>query len=168
MRRSVVLSAVAALLASLGVVLAGVVLPTGELAVGRPPVRAAARTDPAASVLGAWDRRRAAAYEIGSVRALRSLYVAGSRAGRADLRLLGGYLARGFVVRGMRMQLLAVSVLDRDETTWRLRVTDRLTGAVAVGGRGEVALPADAPSTRTVTLVRGRYARWTVSEVSSG
>ena len=168
MRRSVVLSAVAALLASLGVVLAGVVARTGGSAVGRPPVPAAVRADPAATVLCAWDRRRAAAYEVGSVRALRSLYVVGSSAGRADARLLGAYLARGFVVRGMRMQLLTVTVLHHDETTWRLRVTDRLTGAVAVGGAGEVALPTDAPTARTLTLVRGRDTRWRVSQVSSG
>ena len=53
------------------------------------PTPVAVPTDaPAAERLRAWDAQRSAAYAAGSVRMLRDLYVAGSRAGRADVRLL--------------------------------------------------------------------------------
>jgi hypothetical protein len=168
-RPLIVLAAAAAALTTSGTVVIGS-LHVDAPARGDPPLPVAARPDPAADVLRAWDRRRAAAYASGSVGALRSLYVARSSAGRADVRVLRGYRTRGLVVRGMRMQVLSLAVLQRDDATWRLRVTDRLTGAVAVrpSRGGEVVLPDDAPSTRTVTLVRGDDGVWRVSEVSSG
>ncbi|NUR06996.1 MAG: hypothetical protein HOQ45_08305, partial [Nocardioidaceae bacterium] len=113
----------------------------------------------------AWDERRAAAWAQGSEAGLRSLYVAGSRAGAADVRLLRGYLARGYVVRGLRTQLLELLVLDRSSSRWRLRVTDRLAAAVAVHGSTRLPLPRDGPSTRDVVLVRAEGS-WRVASVT--
>ena len=47
-------------------------------------------------------------------------------------QLLRRYLARGLVVRHLRMQLFAVHVLQRTGGTLRVRVTDRVAGGVAV------------------------------------
>jgi hypothetical protein len=120
---------------------------------------------PALTALREWDRRRAVAYARGSSRMLRDLYVPHARAGRADVAVLEGYRARGLRVAGMRMQLLAVTVLAGTDDTLRLRVTDRLRGAIAVGQRHRFVLPTDAASTRTVTLRRGPAGRWRVAAV---
>jgi hypothetical protein len=134
---------------------------------------AAALDVPAADVLRAWDEQRAAAYAAGSVRQLRQLYVARSAAARADVHVLTGYRRRGFVVEGMRTQVLALRVLDERPRRLRLEVTDRLDGAVAVAvgvGVGEgagrrVALPRDRPDTRALTLRRGADGAWRVLSV---
>lgn len=89
----------------------------------------------------------------------------GSRAGTADVRTLSAYLARGLRVEGMRMQLLAVTVLEERPGRIRLQVTDRLTGAVAVDPQGRVRLPSDSASARVVVLVRSD-AGWQVAGVS--
>jgi len=123
------------------------------------------RTGEALAALREWDRRRAVAYARGSSRMLRELYVPRSRAGDADAAVLEKYRARGLRVNGMHMQLLAVTVLAGKADTLRLRVTDRLRGAVAVGPRGRFVLPADRASTRTVTMRRGRDGRWRVASV---
>ena len=86
--------------------------------------------------------------------ALRRLYVAGSAAGRADVRLLRRYLARGLVVRQLRMQVFAFHVIRRDAGILRVRVTDRVAGGVAVAGRHRLRLPVDRPTTRTIVLRR--------------
>lgn len=138
----------------------------------------AAGGDPASSapeiaVLTGWDRRRAAAYSAGDTDALRALYRPGSATGSADLALLESYADRGLRVRDMRMQLLAVDVVDSGPRRVVLDVTDRLVGAVAVregdGGqrRAEdpesVALPADRPDRRRVVLLLLDGA-WVVAE----
>lgn len=135
-------------------------------AVATPAVRAAPTRSRASAVLHRWDRGRAEAFAAGDLAALRRLYVPGSAAGTADARTLRAYLERGLRVEGMRMQLLAVEVLEERPGRIRLRVTDRLTGAVAVGPRGRVRLPSDAASTRVVELVR-RDAGWQVASVSA-
>lgn len=119
----------------------------------------------AAAVLHSWDRRRAAAYAAGDPAALRRLYARGSTAADADLRVLRGYLRRGLRVEAMRMQLLDVTVLDRSRGLLRLRCTDRLVGAVAVGAAGRQPLPRDRASTRVLTLVRDRGGAWRVRSV---
>lgn len=126
----------------------------------RPP---GAGARPGVEVLREWDEARAAAYATGSVASLRELYAAG--AGASDVRLLRSYVRRGYRVEGMRMQLLAVRVLTERPGCWRLRVTDRLTGAQAVGYGERLALPRDRASTRTVRLERGRDDRWRVVSV---
>jgi hypothetical protein len=108
----------------------------------------------AAAVLREWDERRAAAYAAGAVAALRSLYQPGSVVARADVRLLKGYLDRGLVVTGMRMQVLSLEVQRATGSLLRVRVTDRLVGAEARGSTGVLPLPRDSPTTRVVTLRR--------------
>jgi len=129
---------------------------------------AAAASFPASDVLRRWDRARARAFAEGDVEALQSLYVAGSAAGTSDVRLLKAYLRRGLRVEGMRMQLLTLEVLREEPTRLRLLVTDRLTGAVAVGHGSRTHLPEDKASTRVVELRRSRPgAEWRVARVSS-
>jgi hypothetical protein len=130
-------------------------------------VEAPARSLPAVDVLAHWDRRRAHAYATGDVAALRALYVRGSAAGTADVAMLRSYTRRGLRVEGMRMQLLGVQVLGRGRQRWRLRVTDRLHGAVAVGTGHRLPLPRDRASTRVVTLRLGGGS-WKVVSVVTG
>ena len=135
-------------------------------AAGALVATAPTRSVPAVDVLHRWDLARARAYAAGDVAGLRALYVSGSSAGTTDARLLRSYETRGLRVQGMRMQLLAVQVLAHSPHRWRLRVTDRLTGAVAVGGGVRQPLPRDRASTRVVTLRRtSRRAPWQVASV---
>ena len=130
----------------------------------RPPV--AVPTDlPAAEVLRSWDAQRAAAYAAGSVRMLRDLYVAGSRAGRADLRLLRAWTGRGLRVEGLRTQVLGLGVVSQRPDRLVLRVTDRLVAGEAVGEAGVTRLPRDRADTRILTLARGSDGAWRVAAV---
>lgn len=130
-----------------GVSTGSVAEPAGAVPAAQPGVE-----DDAVLVLREWDEARAAAYAVGSLPALRRLYVEGSAAGRADVRMLRAYVDRGLVVRGMRMQVLSVEVVSRTATTLRLRVTDRLVGAVAVAGETTYPLPADSADDRVLDL----------------
>jgi hypothetical protein len=144
----------------------GAVGPRPEAAAG-PVVTAEPTTLPASDVLRGWDQARSRAFAEGDVAALRRLYVDGSDAGTSDARLLRSYLARGLRVEGMRMQLLALEVLDQDPRRLRVRVTDRLTGAVAVGRDSRTRLPRDQATTRVVELRRaGPGSAWRVAAVS--
>jgi hypothetical protein len=161
---------------------AGVLLAVTALAAGcssepagRPPAPEAAVVSdapaavsaprfPASDVLRGWDCARSEAFAAGDVAALRRLYVPGSAAGTSDVRLLRGYLRRGLRVEGMRMQLLAVTVLARRPTALRVRVTDRLVGAVAAGDGVREPLPHDRASTRVIALRRDG-GRWRVASV---
>ena len=168
MTRSRLLFVVALVVLALMLVVA--VLRTGDRPRRDPslasrPVPAVPAEAPATDLLRAWDVQRSAAYAAGSSRMLRDLYVAGSGAGAADVRLLREYRERGYRVVGMRMQLLALRVLEEQPARLRLRVTDRLDGAVAVRDRRRLALPRDLPSTRTVTMVRGADGAWRVGTV---
>lgn len=115
----------------------------------------------AADVLRAWDAARARAWAVGDVAALRDLYV--DRAGVADVRLLRRYADRGLRVEGLTTQLLAVTVLEHAPGRWRLRVTDRLAGGVAVRDGRRVRLPRDEPDTHVVVLTREEGGRWRVA-----
>lgn len=119
---------------------------------------------PAVDVLRAWDTSRAQAYAAGDAAALSSLYVAGSTAGTTDVRLLRSYAGRGLRVEGMSMQILAVVVLARSRGRWRLQVTDRLFGAVAVSERARAVLPRDQASSHVVTMLL-RAGVWKVASV---
>ena len=119
---------------------------------------------PAVDVLRGWDLSRAHAYAHGDAEALRSLYVAGSVAGTTDVRLLRSYAGRGLRVEGMKMQILAVDVLAHSQSRWRIRVTDRLFRAVAVGNGARVVLPRDQASTRVVAMLL-RAGAWRVASV---
>jgi hypothetical protein len=133
------------------------------------PVPAAARGRAAAdgvalARLRAWDERRGAAWASGDRAALRALYVPGSLAGRHDLAMLDAWTSRGLRVRGLRMQVLAARARVLRDHRVVVRVTDRVARAVAVGPGVRRALPRDAPSTRTVELVRAA-GRWRVAAV---
>lgn len=130
---------------------------------GPQAVSAAARTGPAA-VLAEWDARRARAWARGDPRALRDLYVTGSGAGAADVRLLRRYARRGLRVTGLQTQVLDLRVTTQRPDRLDLLVTDRLVGGVAVGSGTEVPLPRDLPSRRRVVLVRVD-GEWLVSRV---
>jgi hypothetical protein len=111
----------------------------------------------AVAVLHDWDARRADAWATGDPAALSRLYTAASAAGRADVRLLQRYRARGLVVRGLRMQVLRVRVLVARPDRLRLEVTDRLSAATAVRASDRAAgrrLPVDRPSTHELLLRR--------------
>ena len=151
----------------LGGLLAVGVVRAGEQQVPRESVPAAsAPTGPSQlAVLREWDRRRARAYAAGSPSMLRDLYVQGSTAGASDVRLLRDYRARGFRVVGMRMQVLSAAVLEESRDRVRVRVTDRLHDAVAVGNGRRITLPRDQATERVVTLTRGRDGRWVVVAV---
>ena len=136
----------------------------GPEAAPGPVVTGAARL-PASDVLRKWDQARSRAFAEGDVAALRRLYVDGSDAGTSDARLLRAYQRRGLRVEGMRMQLLALEVLDRGPRRLRVLVTDRLTGAVAVGHDGRTRLPRDQATTRVVELRRGPDDVWRMGSV---
>ena len=130
------------------------------------PTWAPVAESPASDALRRWDRRRAAAYAGGDVSALRALYGAGAGAAGQDLRMLRAYTRRGLRVEGMRMQLLEVQVLVERPDRYRLRVTDRLVGAVAVDSGTRWRLPRDRASTRLITLERASAdAPWLVAAV---
>jgi hypothetical protein len=117
-------------------------------------------------VLHRWDRARARAWASGDPAALGRLYVDGSRAGRADTRLLRRYLARGLVVRRMAMQVLAVRPLHSGPDRIRVVVTDRLAGGVAVADDREMPLPGGAASSRLLVLEH-EDGGWRVASVVS-
>lgn len=127
----------------------------------RPTGKGQVAAGPAA-ILAAWDELRAAAWAEGDAEALAGLYADGSRAGRADVRLLRHYRQRGLTVEGLATQVLALEVLGRSRARLELLVTDRLVGGEAVGGATPVPLPADRASTRRIVLVR-EGAAWVVA-----
>lgn len=108
----------------------------------------------AAAVLHDWDERRAAAWEAGDARALRSLYAPGSAAGRADVRMLRTWLRRGARVEDMETQLRCVAVRRSRPGRLVLVVTDQV---VNVG--------ADRPSTWRLSLSH-QHGRWRMDQVS--
>lgn len=137
--------------------------PRPQLVAARPANEAVPQDDGLA-VLHDWDRRRAQAWADGDPWALRRLYTRASAAGRRDLAMLGRWTDRGLVVRGMAMQVLDARVREHTADRIVVVVTDRLTGAVAVGPGVRRELPADLASTRMVTL-RRVTGEWRVSKV---
>lgn len=142
-----------------------------DRAAAPPAARAPAAAGPAAplrtvaqTILRSWDERRAEAWARGDGAALARLYVRGSAAGRRDLAMLRRWSARGLVVEGLRVQLLAVEVWSWTPGRLALEVTDRLAGGTAVGRDTRVALPVDAATTRVLVL-RRVAGEWRVSRV---
>jgi hypothetical protein len=127
------------------------------------PAPRAALTD-ALEVLHAWDARRARAWAEADPDALGALYVRGSEAGRADVRLLRSYEQRGVVVRRLVTQVFAVRVQGRDATTLRLSVFDRVAGGEMVHAGQTTELRSSRPVTRTITF-RHVSGSWRVSGV---
>lgn len=130
------------------------------------PITSGVGQPPALAVLQDWDRRRAAAWADADPRALARLYVPGSSAGASDVALLRRYRARGYAVRGMRMQVLAARVLVLRPRLVRVEVTDRLAGATAVDASEHV-LPTDAATTRVLVL-RRVGGEWLMARVLAG
>jgi hypothetical protein len=163
-------------LAGLGLAFTAAVVSFGHGTPSRPAVSTSggesvetvAAEVPELAVLRRWDERRARAYAAGDLAGLRRLYVPGSTAGTADARLLRSYRQRDLRVVGMRMQVLAVDVTRQARTFLRIRVTDRLADAVAVGHRRRLTLPVDRASTHVVTLRRGPGHGWRMVSVLDG
>jgi hypothetical protein len=125
---------------------------------------AASPTARALAVLRVWDRRRAAAWAEDDAVALRSLYVRGSTTARRDVAMLAAYERRGFRVRNLRRQVLAVRVRRSRPRLLTMVVTDRLVDATVSRAGVRTALPESRPATRRIGLRRvGR--RWRVVEV---
>lgn len=116
-------------------------------------------------VLHGWDARRSRAWAAGDAQALGSLYVRGSAAGRADVRLLRAYGARGVVVRRIQTQVFAVRVLHRDIRTLGLRVFDRVAGGELVLDGHATALRSSRPVTRNIEF-RRVTGEWRVVAIS--
>ena len=119
----------------------------------------------ALDVLHTWDASRARAWADSDTEALRSLYVRGSAAGRADVRLLRAYRARGLVVRRLVTQVFAATVRHSDTSVVLLEVSDRVAGGVVRGHSRATVLPSSLPVTRTIELRRGTDG-WRVAAVS--
>jgi len=119
----------------------------------------------ALEVLHGWDTDRARAWAQADLMALRALYVRGSGAGRADVRLLRAYRARGLVVRRLETQVFAVRVLRTTDASLRLRVFDRVAGGVVLDNGQVTPLRSSRPVTRTITF-RLDSGSWRVSEIS--
>lgn len=136
-------------------------------AVGRDAPRpVAGAVGPAhVEVLRGWDRRRAQAWSDGDPAALRRLYVAGSAAGRRDVRMLRRYRDRGLRVEGLETQLVRVALVEEEPDRLLLDVVDRVTAAEVVGEGLRRALPQDQPSRRIVEL-RRQDGSWLVGEVT--
>lgn len=120
----------------------------------------------ALSALRQWDASRAAAWAGGDVPALRELYTRSSEAGRRDVSMLRRWVERGLRVQGMQMQVLDSAVVEESAVRMVVRVTDRLTGAVAVGRGRRVVLPGDGVSSRRIML-RRVAGQWRVAAVTS-
>ena len=120
----------------------------------------------ASAVLHDWDDRRTRAWASADPHALRSLYVPGSAAGRADAAMLQAWHRRGLRVVGMRMQVLDLDVRRASDERLDLVVTDRLVGAVTVGPGVRLPLPRDGFTTRHLVLVRDG-GRWRVRQASA-
>ncbi|MGK2875367.1 MAG: hypothetical protein ACSLEW_06960 [Nocardioides sp.] len=136
---------------------------TPQASAPQASAQAGARVD-AASVLRAWDQARSQAWARGDARTLRRLYAEDSDAGRADVRHLKRWEAAGLRVDGLVAEVLDLEVLAQEPGRWVLRVTDRVTGGVAVGGGVRIPLPDDQASTRTVVLVEAGSG-WRVGSV---
>jgi hypothetical protein len=117
------------------------------------------------AVLHAWDARRARAWALSDAHGLRALYVRGSRAGQADVRLLRAYTARRLVVRRLVTQVLEVRVLERTPHTMTLRVVDLVAGGVVTRDDRARALGTTRPVRRTIVF-RHADGRWQVESVS--
>ncbi|MCW2757699.1 MAG: hypothetical protein JWO46_1445 [Nocardioidaceae bacterium] len=134
-------------------------------AVSSPAPSARPADSVAVAALREWDRRRARAWADGDPAALRALYVTGSSAGSADVRLLRRWASHGVRVQGLTEQVLSARVLELRPRRIRLVVTERLAaGSAGRPGTTGVRLPRGTTSTRDVVL-RRTTGEWQVVSV---
>ena len=119
----------------------------------------------ALAVLHGWDQRRARAWAGSDAGALDALYLEGSTAARADVRLLRSYTARGFVVRRLVTQVFGLRLLRDEPNRLVVRVLDRLAGGEVAAHDRVVPMPSTRPVVRRIVLVRVSGS-WRVSSVT--
>lgn len=119
----------------------------------------------ALGLLHAWDARRAQAWADEDEQALALLYVPGSRAGRADVRLLRSYVAGDLVVRRLVTQVFSIRVLERSPGRVTVRVLDRVAGGEVEHAGNLSPLPGTRPVVHRVEL-RRTLGAWRVASVS--
>lgn len=101
------------------------------------------------------DLARQAAYDRRRPGLLARVYAPGSTLLRHDRAVLTAYLERGIRLGPVRLEVSALRVTRRSRGSVRLRVVELLAPTTAVLPDGDrVALPADAPTLRTLRLVR--------------
>lgn len=140
------------------------------LAVPPAPVASATQVprsgvEHALSVLHAWDQQRAQAWGASDEAAVESLYVRGSSAAVADVRLLRSYTSRGFVVRRLVTQVFGLRVLRSAPDRLVVRVLDRVAGGEVTTPDGSVRLPSTRPVVRRIVLVH-LTGHWRVASVT--
>jgi len=131
---------------------------------GSAPGQLAAPASHWAGVLTRLDRRRALAYVSADPRSLRSVYAPASTVLRRDRAMLRAYSERGISLSGVRLDLLAVHLIDRGSRWVRLRVVDRLRRPTAHAPRATMLLPQDQP-TRWLIGLRRNADGWRIANV---
>lgn len=154
-----------AVLPLLALLWAPAVLPVAQPVTEARPATARAQLVEALEVLREWDVRRARAWAREDLEAVRALYVRGSGAGKADVRLLRAYQERGLVVRRLVTQVFAVRVLRSDGSALQVRVFDRVAGGEVLDHGDVEPLRSSPPATRTITFRRDAGG-WRLVEVS--
>lgn len=105
-------------------------------------------------VLHRLDRAREAAYDRQRPGLLSRVYAPGSALLRRDRAVLGAYRERGVRLGPVRLDVSTLRVTRHSGGSVRLRVVERLAPTTAVlPGGARVALPADAPTRRSLRLV---------------
>ena len=149
--------------------LVGLAVPSGSAAASpsAAPASPSGREDvrDALSVLHDWDDRRAVAWARSDESELRGLYLPGSAAARADVRLLRSWTARHLVVRRLETQVFGVRLLHRSPRRVVIRVLDRVAGGVVEERGQERPLPSTRPVVRRIELVLAR-GDWRVASVT--
>jgi len=124
----------------------------------------AALTSHWAGVLTRLDRRRALAYASADPRSLRSVYAPASTVLRRDRAMLRAYSERAISLSGVRLDLLAVHLIDRGSHRVRLRVVDQLRRPIAHAPEATMRLPQDQP-TRWLIGLRRNADGWRIATV---
>ncbi len=147
------------------VLVTALAVPSASVAGARPasPPRADVRR--VLTLLHGWDEEREHAWAADDETALELLYVPGSAAARADVRLLRSYRARGFVVRRLVTQVFGVRVLRSTADRIDVRVLERVAGGEVVTQDGVLPLPSTRPVLRRIVL-RRVAATWKVVRVT--
>ncbi|MFC5679078.1 hypothetical protein [Aeromicrobium endophyticum] len=110
------------------------------------------------------DHVRERAYAASDPSMLDEVYVDGSRAQRADVRLIEDYRRRDGRVVGAELRVLSCRLLRQGSGRARLEVVDQLGPARVEWGDGtSTPLPRDRPTRRHVTLERDDDGRWRIA-----